>query len=371
MRLKSFYAKTMTDAMQMVRDALGDDAIIVATREENGGRSVRVTAAVERMDEMAGYAPRFEDNGVKPRHPKREPQIAVPEDYLQYDAEGEAEDIVHEKLTDILLRHGVPGDIGDTIISTATMMGLNNPHSAMKMALEHTFRFAPLPMKSRKGLMMIGAPGAGKTLATAKLAARAVLAGIKPAVITTDTVRAGGVEQLEAFTKLLQIPLMKARSSSELRARLSETPDAELTLIDTGGCNPFEVDDMRHQAGLMEAGSIEPVLVMAAGGDAEESAEIARCFAVLGVQRIFPTRLDVARRLGGLISAAGRAGLTFSDASNTPMVASGLITLSAQSLSTLLLPKEERQKNSSQKTTTNNNRGTAQNVPNKNLRQTG
>ena len=47
MRLKSFYAKTMTEAMQMVRENLGEDAIIVATREENGGKAVRVTAAVD------------------------------------------------------------------------------------------------------------------------------------------------------------------------------------------------------------------------------------------------------------------------------------------------------------------------------------
>lgn len=352
----------MTEAMQMVRNTLGDDAIIVATREENGGRSVRVTAAVERMEEM----PRFEDNGVRPRLPK---QPVVPDDYLQYDAEENAEDAINEKLTDTLLRHGIPGDISDTILSTATMTGMADAHGALKTALEHTYRFAPLPLKTRKGLMMIGAPGAGKTLATAKLAARAALSGLRPAVITTDTVRAGGVEQLEAFTKLLQIPLMKARTPADLRARLGEIADADLTLIDTGGCNPFEVDEMRGLASLIETGTIEPVLVMAAGGDAEESAEIARCFAVLGVQRIFPTRLDVARRLGGLLSAAGRAGIAFSEASNTPMVASGIVSLSAQSLATLLLPKKERQKKTSA-----NTRGGAPtppvNIP-KNLRQTG
>src|SRR5690606_5126342 len=120
---------------------------------------------------------------------------------------------------------------------------------------------------------------------------------------------------------LLQIPLMKARNTAELRARLDEAREiSDLTLIDTGGCNPFEVDDMRRQASLLEAGPIEPVLVMAAGGDAEESSEIARCFSVLGVQRLFPTRLDIARRMGGLLSAAGRSGIAFSDASNTPMV---------------------------------------------------
>ena len=45
MRLKSFTAKTAAEAMAEVRKALGDNAIIVATREEGG--EVRVTAALD------------------------------------------------------------------------------------------------------------------------------------------------------------------------------------------------------------------------------------------------------------------------------------------------------------------------------------
>ncbi len=365
MRLKSFYAKTMTEAMQMVREQLGDEAIIVATREENGGRSVRVTAAVERMDEVPGFESPTPRQRSEPRtaQVRVRPKEIVPEDYLQYDAEEDAEDAIQEILTDTLLRHGVPADIADMVMSTATMLGLNDAQSAMKKSIEHTFRFAPLPMKTKsKALMMIGAPGAGKTLATAKLAARAAMAGLQPCVITTDTQRAGGVEQLEAFTKLLNTPLLKARTPGDLRIHLDNARNADIILVDTGGTNPFDVDDMRRQSQLLEAGTIEPVLVMAAGGDAEESAEIARCFAVLGVQRLFPTRLDVARRLGGLLSAAGRAGIAFSDSSNTPMVANGVLTLSAQSLSTLLLSPSHRGKPST---------GTESAVFPKNLRQTG
>ena len=39
----------MVEAMRLVRDALGDDAIIVATREEEGG--VRLTAAIDDVEE--------------------------------------------------------------------------------------------------------------------------------------------------------------------------------------------------------------------------------------------------------------------------------------------------------------------------------
>lgn len=351
MRLKSFYAKTMTEAMQMVRDNLGDNAIIVATREENGGRSVRVTAAIEHDDERR--MPPFESKstpaqpqqttprGKQPAAKAPEPARAVPTDWLQYDQEEDEEDAVYEYLTDTLLRHGLPHDVLDTLLSTALMMGLQDPAHSLKAALDHAYEFQPMPLKSpRKAFMLIGPPGAGKTLATAKLAARAAMASLKPAVITTDTVRAGGIEQLEAFTKLLQIPLLKARSGKEVATHIDAAKSADLILIDSFGCNPFEVDDMRRLAKLMDGQAIEPVLVMGAGGDAEESAEIARCFAVLGVQRLFPTRLDIARRLGGLLSAATKASLAFTDASNTPMVAGGLLTLTPQSLTTLLLPPQ-------------------------------
>jgi flagellar biosynthesis protein FlhF len=168
------------------------------------------------------------------------------------------------------------------------------------------------------------------------------MAGRRVAVISTDTVRAGGIEQLEAFTKLLNIPLQKARTSKDLRAQMDLSRGHDLVLVDSGGCNPFDVDDMRGLAGLLGTGTIEPVLVMAAGGDPEESAEAARCFAVLGVQRLMPTRLDIARRLGGLFAASLRSNIAFSEASNTPMVADGIVTLSAQSLTNLLLPQNAR-----------------------------
>src|SRR5262249_8272193 len=49
MRLKAFTAATAADAMKLVREALGDEAIIVATEQD--GAHVRVTAAIDPLDE--------------------------------------------------------------------------------------------------------------------------------------------------------------------------------------------------------------------------------------------------------------------------------------------------------------------------------
>ena len=47
MRIKCYTATTMTDAMQLVRDELGDDAVIISTQRGANGKGVRITAALE------------------------------------------------------------------------------------------------------------------------------------------------------------------------------------------------------------------------------------------------------------------------------------------------------------------------------------
>ncbi len=314
----------------MVRETLGEDAIIVATREERGGKAVRVTAAVEEDPVRASRSPAFELG--------RDSVPAAAEDWLQYDRE-EQEAAITEELTDVMLRHSVPEDVTDIILSCATLVGLEEPHIALIAALEHLFGFRPLPIKAhRKPLMFVGPPGGGKTLAVAKMAARAILNDLKVSVITTDTVRAGGVEQLAAFTKILQVPLLKATSPAELKECLAKSRGADQIIIDTGGTNPFDKQDVAALARLISAGEFDSLMVMPAGIDAEESGEMARIFAAVGVRWMMPARLDLARRMGGLLQAAHQGGMSFADASSTPHVADGLKPMTPKTLCNLLMP---------------------------------
>lgn len=325
MRLKTFYANTMTEAMRMVRDTLGEEAIIVATREERGG-GVRVTAAIEPAFELGREG------------------VAEADDWLQYDEE-EENDTVAEELTEVMLRHNVPEDVMDHIVSCATVVGFENPAIALVAALEQLFAYRPLPIAaSRKPIMMIGQPGAGKTLAVAKMAARGAINGLDIGVISTDTVRAGGVEQLQAFTSILRIDLQKAKDAKDLHYLVHTMQDKDQILIDTPGLNPFNAEEVRHMARLIGAVNARPVLVLPAGADAEESGEMARIFATIGATELLPSRVDIARRLGGLLAAAHSGGLSFSDFSNTPKVAEGLTPITPKTLSRLLMPGAYRER---------------------------
>lgn len=327
----------------MVRDTLGEDAIILATREEKGGKAVRVTAAIDPADyderhygsaafDDAGFedAPNFETHG------RNAPSEA--ETWLQYDDEDE-ESAVAEEVTDAMLRHAVPEDVMDQVLSCATVVGFDQPGVAMVAAIEHLFQFNPLPTgSSKRAMMFVGPPGSGKTLVAAKVAARGVMNGLKVGVISTDTVRAGGLEQLAAFTKLLRVELRKADSPAGLKQQLEALKGCDQIVIDSAGMNPFNTEDVKKLARLIGAGDIEPYLVLPGGMDAEESGEIGRVFATIGAHTLVPSRIDMARRLGGLLSAAHHGGLSFADASNTPKVADGLLSLNPKVLSKLLMP---------------------------------
>ena len=178
----------------------------------------------------------------------------------------------------------------------------------------------------------------------AKLAARAVLDDENPVVITTDIARAGGVEQLSAFLNILNVPLHQAEDAKGLKAILGKVHKGAPVIIDTGGLNPFDPQEMKFLAKLLSVAEMEPTLVLPAGIDAEESAEMAMTFEVLGVHRLMPTRLDFARRLGGLLSAADRAGLSFTEGSHTPQVANGILKLTPEAMTNLLMPHSPKKK---------------------------
>ncbi len=344
MRLKSFYAKTMTEAMQMVRESLGEDAIIVATREENGGKAVRVTAAVD--DITLASAAKGRRDGIAFELGK-DGDVAEDNSWLQYDDEQDDDSAMTEAIMDALLRHNAPEDILDQVVNCAALMDLEDPIVAFIGALDTLFSFTPLPTTTyKKAMMFVGVPGAGKTLVVAKLAARGVMNGLKVAVITTDTVRAGGIEQLESFTKLLKIDLKTAKTPEDLAALLKTLSGYDQILIDTPGFNPFNPTDMKSLAKLLAMGDIEPILVLPAAGDATESGEMARIFSALGVRRVVPSRLDIARRLGGLLAAAQHGGLAFADVCSSARVADGLEPLSPRRFAAYFFPSQE--KNSTQ-----------------------
>ena len=82
----------------------------------------------------------------------------------------------------------------------------------------------------------------------------------------------------EHSQKILNIDLQIAETPKDLEQILQETPKDQVVLIDSFGCNPYNSDDLKDLSPFLKMPNVEPVLTIAAGGDAAEAADIGQAF---------------------------------------------------------------------------------------------
>jgi len=370
MRLRTFIADTMTDAVAQVRAAMGDNAIIVSSIEgENGG--FEVTAAVDTRDITVANAPSETDASleeilrVKLSAPSTAKETISEEITLSHPGE-RAEDIDapqqnqprsgisfdETQLAQALADQGVPQMLATAIIADAQNVDTDDAIAALSAALETRFGFEDLPIAPRHPIMLVGLPGSGKTVTVAKLAARAVIEGVQTEIISTDSERTGATAQADAYGELLQTRVSHAESVDAMGLLLDQRADRasveaadvrEACFIDTAAMNPFLSSNFKILKRQIDAARLlaaaEPILVLAAGGDPRGMAETTEMFAKLGVRRMIVTQIDIARRLGGVLAAAEVSGLAFSQVSATPYLARGITAATPVRLAQLLLGK--------------------------------
>lgn len=288
MRLKLFRARGMAEAMTAIRLELGPDALILSSRRVAGG--IEVTAA---LGDVALPVPAR-------AHSDRSTQS-------------------------VLAFHGVPPALSERL-----------EDGDLAQNLKATLVFRPLALASGDTpVLFAGPPGAGKTLTVARLATRLVMRDVKPLVITADGQRAGAAEQLAAFTRLLGIELVVASHPASLaRALKRRTEDAPVLIDLPGGC-AFDASylDAVCAMGAVAGGRVAAVLP--AGMDVQETSETATAYHEAGARSLIVTRLDVVRRIGGVL-AASVTGLALAELGIGPNAADGLVPATADTLAARL-----------------------------------
>ena len=291
MRLKLFRATGMADAMAQVRAELGADALIVSTRNVAGG--IEITAAVEPEEDPV---------------PMNAGRLAT------------------------LAWHGVPLNLHASLA-----------HGDLESAVASTLRFMALPLEPyQPPILLSGPPGAGKTLTAVRLATRLVMGGVTPMVITTDAKRAGATEQLAAFTRILGLPLLVVSHPVSLARALAQRRDGAPVLIDTAGSDPRDSTQAEEIRELTAIAGAHVALVLPAGLDPAEASDLAIAHAECGAVSLIATRLDLARRMGGVVAAAAASQLVLAEAGIGPDAADGMVPFTPSLLAERLGRSEGR-----------------------------
>lgn len=291
----------MTD----LRARLGDDAIILSTRTLDDGQ-ISVTGAV--TDDVFDLADVLS--------PTDEPRSL---EWLKALAEFHEWPIKGREKIESLLKNMVPA----------------GPEMVLTTLIKALFRFDAAQFQTSKPIILSGPPGSGKTVTLAKLAAAEVLAGHAVDIITLDVKRAGSLEQVSTLLEPLDLSPIPVARSADL-PKIIAACKSDVVLVDTASTNPFNPADLGELSSLTARIGGELVLVLAAGQAYADSADIARSYSAIGADAMIATKLDVARRFGGVLAAA-EAGLAFTQAGIGPTIGDGLCALSADGVARLLL----------------------------------
>ena len=321
MNVRKFTANTSREALRMLRDALGADAVILSNR--NVGGKVEILAMADEaisaieptssdeapVPEVPRFAPRFqpEEPVVRQRTIARadEPVVrpsfraaistpSVPNFTSEIEAPvsaNELNDVMSEirsmrsmlesQLAEIswtqtqkrqpqkaeilreLLATGFSASLSRYLVEKLPETGkVENGLDWIKNILVRNLSTIDNEneMLEKGGVYaLVGPTGVGKTTTTAKLAARCVMrhGPSKLALITTDGYRIGGFEQLRIYGKILGVMVHAVKDEADLRIALSELKNKHTVLIDTVGVS--QRDKMVTEQVAMLSGTDTPV----------------------------------------------------------------------------------------------------------------
>lgn len=186
---------------------------------------------------------------------------------------------------------------------------------------------------------LVGPTGVGKTTTIAKLAARfAQIHGHdQVALISTDTFRITGFEQLATYGKIIGCQVSLAKDSQALDVLLQQYSKKKLILIDTAGMGQRDIRLAENLANLVSNARfrIRNYLVLAANSQQQVMQENVDRFKKVPLSGCIYTKLDESVSIGEIITTSIQNGLPIGYLTDGQRVPEDIKVANAEKLVTL------------------------------------
>jgi flagellar biosynthesis protein FlhF len=380
MNIKRFFGKNSKLALAQVREALGDDAVILSNRTVKGGNEIMAFSA-EEMDSIAAsedtavtltadvvedsrtstleelFKKRMqaENNTIKAKSSFNEDVMnesknnMVEETLAQTKAQAKEvnaqiasmmaeirsmRSIIESQLAEISWgatqqREPMKSKILSAMLTAGFSPGLSkqlvdnipaNQNEAEAKKWVQSVLLKNLDTMSKEEEMLdkggvfaiVGPTGVGKTTTTAKLAARYVMkhGTDKIGLITTDSYRIGGHEQLRIYGKILGVMVHSVKDEADLKIALRELKNKHTILIDTVGVS--QRDKMVEEQIKMLSNkqlNIKKLLCLNATNTGDTLMDVIKAYRGQGLSGCVMTKIDEAITLGNVLDVMIREKL--------------------------------------------------------------
>jgi flagellar biosynthesis protein FlhF len=306
-------------------------------------RELEERDALTPEDVLRGHAPppREAPAGERPKRPAKKPvRMATPR---TPSPRGDGELLV-AGAREALVRTGLPETIVDAVVHDVLThirpFAPNEPLTTqIRRGLAARLRVEHVLNGTERTIALVGASGAGRTSAVARLCRAYASAGLEPLAVAL-----GPEEEARRLAALLgdhvDVVGPAETPADAVRALQRHGGDARLVVVDTPPVSPADSETLAHVAGLVRAVSPDEVhvVVSATTASASTAALLDALRPVLCVDRMILTRLDEAAEIGQSVGIALEHGLPISFVASGREPDRGLRPADPIEVARLLLP---------------------------------
>ncbi len=349
MKLKSYFAGSVQEALDKARLELGHDAMLISSSETGrdlkdlgsyevvfgvshpegtaagcsdtkfsfaAGKPASSDLVLRELGELRRQIESFSHSVARSSVTRATEQFTpeLTQIFNRLQASGFSSELAYELTDAVAQRTRRPSERPHRMIREHEQMFARDLLNAVvDEEIASRFEVSPVLGQEARAIMFVGSPGSGKTTSLAKLALQyGVRAKRKVTLLSLDSMRISGCEQLRVYARISGLDFQALPHASMLERTLLGLADRGLTLIDTSGFSKADEEDADELARVVRDLPIEVQLVLPAHLSLAAAQLTWERFGNFKPASLLLTHLDEAEQSAVPLEFAMRSGLPLS-----------------------------------------------------------